>query len=130
MPDTEQQQKKRRIACRVVNGVKLRLFKEGYDDGTGKKPMVVDGDAVVVAGPSGHGAGVGAPSGFGGGYSITEVDDAFWTAWVAQNEGKNPLLDGGEIYDLDEAEAKAEEGKKAKSEEPTHDDDSDPAGHV
>lgn len=91
----------KRIACTNVNGIKLRLFKEGYDDGTGFKPQVVDGPAVTISGPSAVGTGVSSPSGYGGGYAITDVDAPFWDAWVAQNKGKNPLFDEGFVYDVD-----------------------------
>lgn len=107
---TEPQKKTmKRIACQHVNGISLRLFKEGPDDGTGQKPQVVDGPPVILSGPNARGAGVGTPSGYGGGFSVTDVDPEYWAAWLAQNKGKNPLLDGGLIYDLDEKDAKAEE---------------------
>ena len=97
----------RRIACSIVNGIKLRLFKEGFDDGTGKCQVVAYGDPVTLNGPSARAAGTSAPS--AGEPCITLVSDEFWDQWRGQNEGKNPLLDLGHIYDLDAKREEAED---------------------
>lgn len=109
----------KRIGCRIVNGVKLRLFKEGYDDGTGKCPIVPSGEQVTLAGPSARDAGTCAPG--EGDPSITMVSDAFWKDWVAQNKGKNPLFDLGHIYDFDAGSAEAEWPKAEPEPEETTD---------
>ena len=89
----------KRIACDVVNGVKLRLFKEGPDDGAGKRPPVIDGEAVVLKGPSARAAGTCSPA--IGEPCINLVSDEWWDKWVAQNRGVNPLLDLGHVRDID-----------------------------
>lgn len=106
----------KRIGCRIVNGVKLRLFKEGYDDGTGKCQIVADGDAVTLAGPAARQAGTTAPG--HGEPCITLVSDEWWQRWLAQNKGKNPLFDLGHIFDID-----ADESREI-------DDGTDASGHV
>lgn len=96
----------KRIACTVVNGIKLRLFKDGHDDGTGKCPPVAFG-TVTLKGPSARVAGTASPG--CGEPCVTLVSDAFWMEWLAQNKGKNPLLDLGHIYDIDAVDAEKEE---------------------
>lgn len=97
-----------RVACAVPNGVMIRRWKPGYDDGTGFKPTIPDGPAVQLNGTSAVAAGVGntSPSGLDPG--ITEVDAEWWDAWLAQN-GENPLVAMEHVWVLkDPEEAKAE----------------------
>lgn len=115
----------KRIGCRIVNGVKLRLFKEGYDDGTGKRPIVPSGEEVTLRGSSARDAGTCASG--EGDPRITMVSDAFWENWVAQNNGKNPLFDLGHIYDFDAGSAEAEDPKIEPEPEETPDGGT---GHV
>lgn len=101
----EPERKKVRIACRVPNGVKLRLFKPGYDDGTGSgiRATVIDGAPVTIAGSPSLATGVNSPVPPRDDTTITEVDAEFWQKWREQNK-LDPLLAHGVIYDVDEAE--------------------------
>lgn len=91
-----------RVECYHPGGLMLRLFRPGYDDGTGQTPMVVDGAGVRLNGPSTITAGgVGNP-GSSDLPGITEIDAAWWAAWVEQNAGKNPLYDAGVIRLVEE----------------------------
>jgi hypothetical protein len=92
-----------KIACKIPNGIKLRLMKEGYDDGTGSgvRPQVVDGAAVTLAGPSSLHAGAGNTEARGQPHGVTEVDAGWWARWHEQN--KEGILCVEEfIYELKE----------------------------
>lgn len=91
-----------RVACRQINGVTIALFKPGYDDGTGSgyKPIVRDGDPIVLKGPSALHTGAGNTEGAGLEAGITHVDADFMERWLAQNKDKNPLLNMGMIQVL------------------------------
>lgn len=90
-----------KIACRVVNGMQLHVFKRGPDDGTGFRPMVKDGPMVRLAGPSAHEAGVGSTELLDADPCITEVPKAWADAWFEQNR-ENPFVAQGLIYMLPE----------------------------
>lgn len=94
-----------KVACRVVNGIKLRLFKQGFDDGTGdgQRPTVVDGAAVTLKGPSSLNTGAGATAPSGLEPVINEVDQDFITRWLEQN-AENPLRLQGMVYLADQPE--------------------------
>lgn len=109
---TEQQGKRDvvRVGCRQPNGLLIRLTREVPSDMPGLKQQVADGPGVRLTGPDpGVAAGTFSPTGGGNEYGATKVDAEFWRAWVAQNEGRNPLLDGGTIFLLDR------EGKPAEN---------------
>ncbi len=92
-----------RIGCRQPNGLALDLFKKGFDDGTGFVPTVRDGPVMRLNGPTSHvAAGASDPTGNADAFGTTEIPAAFWTAWVEQNKGKNPLLDGEVVFALDD----------------------------
>ena len=110
-----------RVACRIPNGISIRLYKTGWDDGTGDgvKPTVPDGPFVRLAGPSSRLTGAGATNRLDLEPSITEVDADWMNKWIEQNRGKNPFLDTGLIYivgPVDEPSAgKPAEGPAAAS---------------
>jgi hypothetical protein len=92
-----------KIACRQVNGVRIRLFKPGYDDGTGDgvKPIVGDGPLVLLRGPSPVHAGAGDTGSLSSAPVINEVDADFADKWFAQNEN-NPLVKQGFVYRVED----------------------------
>ena len=95
-----------KVACHLVNGMMIRLFREGYDDGTGDnvRPMIVDGPGVRLNAPEGKLAGTGDPS--GGKHlppGITEVEENWMRAWLKQN-AQNPFVAEGLIYIIDEGQ--------------------------
>lgn len=94
-----------KIACHVVNGIMIRLSQEGFDDGTGNKPMVHDGPGVRLNGPSAlhTGAGNTAPPDLPP--VVTEVDDEWWAAWLKQN-AQSPLVTMKQVHLLDEEKTK------------------------
>lgn len=97
-----------KIACRQIGGVQIRLWKKGWDDGTGDnvRPTVVDGPPVALKGPSARLAGVQSSSPMDLEPEHTLVDADWWARWKDQNEGKNPLLDHGAIWEVGTAESK------------------------
>ena len=48
-----------KVECRVVNGITIKRFKPGPDDGTGKQPPAPIDGGITLNGPSGLHAGVG-----------------------------------------------------------------------
>lgn len=86
-----------KVACSIVNGLKLRVSRPGYDEGTGSgmKMPAFDAQQVTLKGPSPIDAGVGSPSSSKtGGVGITEVDAEFFARWLEQNE-RNPIVQQG-----------------------------------
>jgi hypothetical protein len=88
-----------KVVCRVPGGLKIKLFKKGFDDGTGDNvtTSVLDGPPVTLNGP---------PAGFASGVNsahgshdpaITEVDEGWMTKWMEQNK-QNPFVQQSEIY--------------------------------
>lgn len=98
-------EKKVKIACRVVNGTMLQLWRRGPDDGTGFRPMVKDGAAVRLRGPSAHEAGVGSTELLESAPIETEVPKAWADAWFEQNK-ESTFVTQGLVYVLPEEEAK------------------------
>jgi len=96
----EQERKTVKIRCGVANGIELQLWKQGFDDGTGVKPTVVDGLPVRLKGPSGLRAGVGNTN-LKDLIEVTEVDAEWWSKWLAQN-AKNPMVEMGFIGPVEE----------------------------
>lgn len=92
-----EESKKVRVACTIQNGYELRLYKEGYDDGTGARPRVPDGDAVILKGPDATQSGANAMASMPA--VVTEVDEPFITKWLVQNE-QNPFVKRGCILVL------------------------------
>ena len=83
-----------RVACTIPNGIELRLYREGHDDGTGTKPRVPDGDPVFIPGPNStptgaHATGTLQPV-------VTEINAHCMRGWLEQNE-KNPFVVRGSI---------------------------------
>jgi hypothetical protein len=93
-----------KVACHHIGGLSIRLFRQGWDDGTGSgiKPIVPVGAPVVLSGPPNRRDSLGTNSSgrVANSFGITEVDEEFMNEWVAQNSGKNPLLDSGVVYVL------------------------------
>jgi hypothetical protein len=93
-----------KVACHLVNGMNIRLFRQGYDDGTGDnvRQVIQDGPGVRLNGPDGKSAGVGDPA--GGKHlppGVTEVDEEWARKWLAQNK-LNPFVAEGLIYIVDD----------------------------
>lgn len=87
-----------KVMCSIPNGVELRTFGPGYDDGTGTgnqiAPRVVD--SIVLRGPPALSAGVNSPEG----YPVeTEVDAEAWDRFMEQNKKvPHPLLADASVY--------------------------------
>lgn len=96
-----------KVACRQVGGISLRLYRRGWDDGTGVTLNVPVGDAVVLNGPphQGHSLGIGLSDSNELGVGYTMVDEAWMSEWMEQNKGKNPFVDMGLIEIVPESEA-------------------------
>lgn len=109
MPEKQPERAKIKVACTVPNGLAIRLFKVGYDDGTGDnvKPMIGDGPGIRLHGPSALHTGVSNTGGIGLEPGITEVDAEWWGLWLKQNE-KNPFVGECLVYEF------KDEGKKAE----------------
>lgn len=91
-----------KIGCRMINGVALRLFKKGFDDGTGDgvQPTVSDGPLVRLRGPHPVHAGAGDTSALHCEPVINEVDAEFWAKWAEQNAA-NPIFAQGYVYAIE-----------------------------
>jgi hypothetical protein len=100
--ETATEKKTVMVACSVVNGLTLRLFKHGRDD-IGSPIISVDGPKVILNGVSALYTGAGNTEGAGQAPGITEVDAGFMDAWVDQNR-LNPLVDMGMVKVLEEGE--------------------------
>jgi len=99
----DEKKKTVRIGCRIVNGITLQAYKHGYDDGTGYRPFVADGPGVVLRGPPALGVGVGSPSHAEA--EFTEVDAAWFDAWLETNKDSD-LVKNDLVYRDEEAEKK------------------------
>lgn len=97
------EEKKVRIACRVVNGTMIHLWKTGPDDGTGFHPTIKDGAGVRLVGPSSLGAGAGSTELLDAEPGLTEVPKVWADKWFEQN-AENPFVAQGLIYPLEEQE--------------------------
>ena len=88
-----------KIACHVPNGIIIRLAKIGPDDGTGdgEKMMGHDGPGVRLNGPSALHTGAGNTSRGDLPPGLTDVEEGWWAAWLAQNP-KNPLVTMKQVY--------------------------------
>lgn len=98
--DTKQRTVK--VRCAIPNGIELRVFKEGHDDGSGTRRMVVDTahPPIVLAGPGAIAAGTLAPEGLG----ETEVPADLWDLWLKQNQN-SPLVTSGQVTGPDQKAA-------------------------
>ena len=92
-----------KVACHVVNGLMIRLFKRGWDDGTGDgvAPMVVDGPGVRLTGIHAIHAGAGNTEAKTRPPGITEIDGEWFDRWLVQNQ-QNPFVKDGMIHLLKE----------------------------
>lgn len=92
--------KKVRVACTVLNGLMIHKWKKGFDDGTGdgEAPMVRDGAGIRLNGPSALHAGTGNSGGVGLKPAFTEVDAEWFAAWLEQNK-LNPFVAEGFVYE-------------------------------
>lgn len=97
----EENRKTVRIACTITNGIMLQLWKPGFDDGTGKNPMIHDGPGVRLNGPHARDTGAGATHRIDVPPAITEVDAEWWAKWKEQNK-LNPYFDVGAIREVEE----------------------------
>lgn len=96
------------VGCRIPNGITLRLFKPGQPHDMGA--LVQYGPAVTLKGPHTLGAGFGNTAIHGVEPVFTEgVDEAFFKAWVEQNDACE-LLAQGLIFPV---ETPAEEGERS-----------------
>lgn len=88
-----------KVYCGQINGLMIRLFKKGYDDGTGDgvSPMVADGPGVQLNGPSSLNTGAGATDRRDLPPGETWVDSEWIARWMEQN-AQNPFVTGGLIY--------------------------------
>lgn len=95
------------IACRVSNGLVLRVS-DWVDDPQNKgEKLLKEIDLIELAGLRGRGVEQGLP-GFGAGYAVTrDVPAALWSAWLAQN-GTSDLVVNGLVFETDEAEPEPE----------------------
>ncbi len=109
-----------KVACRAVNGLKIKRFKPGYDDGGGKQPPIPIDAGITLNGPSGLHAGAGNPSADGQEPGITLVDKEWIEAWIAENEATE-FVRGGYIEIVPDSEIPDEE-----PEEPSPDPDMKP----
>jgi hypothetical protein len=101
----EEKRKTVKVSCTQTNGLSICLFHKGYDDGTGIRQVVRDGPHIRLNGPSGLIAGTTTGDhSHGGAPGITEVDAEWWSKWLEQNTGKNPLLDAGVVAEVREEE--------------------------
>lgn len=98
-----------RVGCKQPNGLMLTLRREAPTDMPGLMQQIADGPGVRLTGPDRSvAAGTFSPTGGGNEFGATLVDAEFWRLWHDQNAGRNPLLDGGTIFLLDEEEGKPE----------------------
>jgi hypothetical protein len=95
----EQKRAMVQVGCRVLNGVMIRRTKQGYDDGTGFKPIVHDGPGVRLNGPPGANAGVGNSDGLGSEPGITEVAAEWFAAWLEQHKA-SPMVTEGHVFQV------------------------------
>lgn len=91
-----------RVACRVPNGVVIRLSKPGVDDGTGTglREFAHDGPGIRLNGPSSLHTGAGNTDGHDLDPGITEVDAEWMGKWVAQH-ALDPLVLQRQVYVAD-----------------------------
>lgn len=87
-----------KVACRVPNGVLIRLQKDGPDDGTGKPFVAHDGPAIRLAGPSSIHTGAGDPFGSTLEPGYTEVDAEWFARWLDQHK-LDPMVTQGFIFE-------------------------------
>jgi hypothetical protein len=92
-----------KVACHVPNGIMIRRYKAGFDDGTGDnvKPMVHEGAAVRLNGTGALQTGAGSTHRDDIPPGITEIDAEWWAAWLGENAG-NPLVTGKYIFAIKE----------------------------
>jgi hypothetical protein len=95
----EQKRAMVQVGCRVLNGVVIRRTKQGFDDGTGFKPIVHDGPGVRLNGPPGANAGVGNSDGLGSEPGITDVDAEWFAAWFEQHKA-SPMVTEGHVFQV------------------------------
>lgn len=103
MDQAEEKKPVTRVGCHQPNGLLIRLYRN--DDLQG---LVQEGPAFRLNGPDGSAGGAGNPVPPGLEPGVTEVDSEWWGKWVEQNKGKNPLLDEGHVFALDEKTDPAE----------------------
>lgn len=100
MTDQGERKKQVSVGCRQPNGVMIRVMMSESSD---PLKSTLFSPAVRLTGPNvGVAAGTFDPTGAGKEYGATRVDAEFWRTWVAQNGGRNPLLDGGTVFLLDD----------------------------
>lgn len=90
-----------KVACHVMNGLNIRLFREGRDPVSGAPATVPDGAGVRLNGPSSAMSGAGNTSPEGLAPGITEVDRDWIELWMKQNAA-NPLVSMKQVVVLDE----------------------------
>jgi hypothetical protein len=90
-----------KVACRIPGGLRVQLYKDGPDDGTGKPYRAKDGDAVLLDGPSVLHTGVGNTEGLGADPMLTEVDAEWFDAWLKQF-ANSPFVVSGDVSRFDE----------------------------
>lgn len=108
-----------KVLCRIVNGVTIKRFKPGYDDGTGKQPPAPIDGGITLNGPSGLFAGAGnSDAGRMPEPGVTIVDKDWVEAWLKENE-TTAFVTGGFIEIAADSEIPDEE--PAAAQDPTDD---------
>lgn len=97
-----------KVLCRIVNGLTIKRYAEGFDDGTGKKPLVPIDAGITLNGPSALHAGAGNTDGSGSEPGVTIVDKEWIEAWLTANE-KTLFVTGGYIEIVPDSEITDEE---------------------
>lgn len=92
-----------KVLCRIVNGVTIKRYAEGFDDGTGKKPLAPIDRGVTLNGPSALHAGAGNAGGESSEPGETIVDKEWIEAWLKENE-KTLFVTGGFIEIIPDSE--------------------------
>jgi hypothetical protein len=95
---TEERRATRKVRCSVPNGIELRRYAPGFDDGTGQRPLRALPGSVVIPGPSSLEAGANAMNQPG---VVTEVDAEFIDGWMKEN-AKSELVTSGFIAIVDD----------------------------
>lgn len=97
-----------RVGCRQPNGLMIRATITEPKDPFSQPRL--SGAIRLNGPPSSVAAGAFSPTeGSGAAFGTTDVDPEFWRLWVDQNKGRNPILDGGTVFLLDD------EGKPAEN---------------
>lgn len=101
-----------KVACRHANGLTIRRVIPGPDDGGGKFPLIPDGPAVRLNGPSGIHTGTGDASGEFAEPGYTDVEREWIEAWLEQNR-ETLLVKENFVYIVEDQKSDAPEAEQA-----------------